>query len=85
MTLPVGEGNCSGKFILFPIGTAIFSYLCLDYQHEQVFLLLCGCQNCNNESKVCVRERVLEMFFSDIRRLDCVYCLFHVLLVVLQA
>lgn len=56
MTFPVGKGKCSGKFIPSPIGTAISSYLCLDNQHEQVFLILCGCEDCNNRSKVCVRE-----------------------------
>jgi len=38
MTLPVGEENCSGKFISSPMGIAIFSSLSLDCHHEQVFL-----------------------------------------------
>lgn len=73
MTLPVGEGNCSRKFITSPIGTAIFSYLCLDYHHEQVFLILCGSQNSNNRNTVCVKIKVLEMFFfsNNIYGLDC--------------
>lgn len=70
MTLPVGERNCSGKFIPSPIGTAIFSYLCLDYQHEQVFLILCGCQNCNNR----IKQRSKYCKYLSITYVDLTVC-----------
>jgi len=51
MTVPVGEGNCSGKFIPSPIGTAIFSNLCLDYQHDRCFSLPVGVRTAITEEK----------------------------------